>query len=220
MEYLQTRRIVHRDIKPANLLLSTDGRLKISDFGIAEEMSFYEKTDSCQFIPGTPAFQAPELLSASPAATISGVKADIWAAGVTLYNMLTGGYPFEETAIHAGNKTGLSIPSIVEPLAADLLSRLLEVDPARRIALAEIKRHPWVVSAPGRTHRKPQVKHTSFVGFLERLFRHAMPKKSNLSAVGPTDFKQTHFRLHLSHFSVQPDAEPTKSEKSDRCNLQ
>ncbi|VDO53102.1 unnamed protein product [Haemonchus placei] len=100
LEYLHSVGIVHKDIKPANLLVSLDYTLKISDFGVAEELSLYQKDDLCQVVQGTPKFQAPELCCYHlcdfyNASLFSGFASDLWSCGVTLYNMISGLYPFE-----------------------------------------------------------------------------------------------------------------------------
>uniref|UniRef100_A0A0K0D9B5 non-specific serine/threonine protein kinase n=1 Tax=Angiostrongylus cantonensis TaxID=6313 RepID=A0A0K0D9B5_ANGCA len=98
LEYLHSVGIVHKDIKPANLLVSLDFTLKISDFGVAEELPLYQKDDLCQLVQGTPKFQAPELVSGNTEC-YSGFASDIWSCGVTLYNMISGLYPFEGAVI-------------------------------------------------------------------------------------------------------------------------
>ncbi|MBL6453684.1 protein kinase [Belnapia sp. T6] len=86
--YSHARGVVHRDIKPANLMLTPAGMLKIADFGIAR----LENSSITQIgtMMGTPAYMAPEQLRGE---TVD-ARADIWAAGVVLYQMLTGEKPF------------------------------------------------------------------------------------------------------------------------------
>lgn len=85
--------IVHRDIKPDNLHLATDGKLRILDLGVAasdgqtETQAFGEINN-----PGTPSYMAPELFTGESA----GVQSDLYAAGVTLYELLTRRYPYGE----------------------------------------------------------------------------------------------------------------------------
>ncbi|KAI9219936.1 kinase-like domain-containing protein [Blastocladiella britannica] len=93
LEYLHARHIVHRDIKPANLLLTLDGVLKISDFGVAETLTPYDGTDACQNFAGTQQYMSPEV--AMGESNPSGEKVDVWAAGVTLFNMAFGTFPFD-----------------------------------------------------------------------------------------------------------------------------
>lgn len=82
--------IVHRDIKPANIHIGSDQRLRILDLGVALNSSA-SMPDSMQN-PGTPSFMAPELFEGATAST----STDIYAAGVTLYYLLTRKYPYGE----------------------------------------------------------------------------------------------------------------------------
>ncbi|CAN6642209.1 hypothetical protein TRVA0_019S00782 [Trichomonascus vanleenenianus] len=96
LEYLHFQGIIHRDIKPANLLLSADGRVKISDFGVSYVSTDGEDEFELAKTAGTPAFFAPELCVTStdvPRPTITN-KIDVWAFGVTLFCLLYGTVPF------------------------------------------------------------------------------------------------------------------------------
>jgi protein phosphatase len=81
--------IIHRDIKPANVHQGTDNRIRILDLGVA--LCHISKIESMQN-PGTPSFMAPELFDGEEAT----IQTDIYAAGVTLYYLLTGKYPYGE----------------------------------------------------------------------------------------------------------------------------
>lgn len=90
--YLNSKRVVHKDIKPANLLISKNHCLKVSDFGVAEQLAIFAKDGECYIHDGTPIFQPPEIARGDE--VFDGYKVDIYAAGVTLYVMLTGSYPY------------------------------------------------------------------------------------------------------------------------------
>jgi TolB-like protein/predicted Ser/Thr protein kinase len=81
--------IVHRDIKPDNLILTSDGILKIVDFGIAKLLGHQGRTQPGAVV-GTPAYMAPEQIKGEDV----DVRADIWATGVTLFYMLCAQLPF------------------------------------------------------------------------------------------------------------------------------
>ena len=96
--------IIHRDIKPANVHQASDQRLRILDLGIAIS-SGIGKIDAMQN-PGTPSFMAPELFAGETA----NVSTDIYAAGVTLYHLLTRKYPYGEIEPFQHPKFGEPIP--------------------------------------------------------------------------------------------------------------
>ena len=93
------RGIIHRDLKPANLRLTTDGRLKILDFGLAQfahpegDLAVTASLTSSQQITGTLPYMSPEQLRGEA----SDRRTDIWAAGAVLYELATGKRPFPET---------------------------------------------------------------------------------------------------------------------------
>ncbi|XP_058393824.1 serine/threonine-protein kinase STK11 isoform X3 [Diceros bicornis minor] len=145
LEYLHSQGIVHKDIKPGNLLLTTGGTLKISDLGVAEALHPFAEDDTCRTSQGSPAFQPPEI--ANGLDTFSGFKVDIWSAGVTLYNITTGLYPFEGDNIYKLfeniGKGDYTIPGDCGPPLSDLLRGMLEYEPARRFSIQQIRQHSW-----------------------------------------------------------------------------
>ncbi len=104
MAALHRLNIVHRDIKPDNIHQATDQRLRILDLGVALS-SMIVATEMTQN-PGTPSFMAPELFDGTPAT----VQSDIYAAGVTLYHLLTRKYPHGEIEPFQRPKFGEPIP--------------------------------------------------------------------------------------------------------------
>lgn len=90
LNYAHSQSLVHRDIKPANLLLSSQGRVLISDFGLARNISEPGITQSGEIL-GTPFYMSPEQLSASSALDH---RTDIYSLGATLYELLTLQPPF------------------------------------------------------------------------------------------------------------------------------
>jgi len=83
--------VIHRDVKPQNLILQPDGTLKVLDFGVARLAERSPGLTRAGVVVGTPAYMAPEqLLDESVDA-----RADVWAAGVVLYEALTGRRPYD-----------------------------------------------------------------------------------------------------------------------------
>ncbi len=91
LDYAHRQNIVHRDIKPANLLVEASGRIKLTDFGVARIQDSGEATRTQGSIVGTLKYMSPEQLQGRPI----DARADLFAAGVVLYQLLTGRRPFD-----------------------------------------------------------------------------------------------------------------------------
>ena len=146
LEYLHSHRIIHKDIKPGNLLLDTAGVLKIADFGVAEKLDLFAPNDIITTSQGTPAFQPPEI--ANGATEFSGFKLDIWSSGITLFNFITGIYPFEgETIFRLFEnivKGEFEVPrNDVDSLLETLLRGMLAKLPEERLTLVQVREHDW-----------------------------------------------------------------------------
>lgn len=141
IEYLHHQGIVHRDIKPDNCLLTDDDVLKIVDFGVSEMFQKDSEMLTAKSA-GSPAFLPPELCVAGHGG-ISGRAADIWSMGVTLYCLRYGHIPFDKTGIFELYESIRSdeFKSEEESDAdfRDLMSRVLEKDPSRRIEMAALR---------------------------------------------------------------------------------
>ncbi|QDT07160.1 Serine/threonine-protein kinase PknB [Rubripirellula lacrimiformis] len=90
LQYAHNYGVIHRDLKPGNLFLTRDGTVKLGDFGIARDLHNADLTNSGMTV-GTHAYMAPEQITGD--ASISG-KADLYALGCCLYEMLVGRKPF------------------------------------------------------------------------------------------------------------------------------
>ncbi|KAJ5693395.1 Calcium/calmodulin-dependent protein kinase kinase cmkC [Penicillium macrosclerotiorum] len=148
IEYLHAQGIVHRDIKPDNCLVTSDDVLKVVDFGVSEMFA----KDSDMFTAksaGSPAFLPPELCVVKHG-DVSGTAADIWSMGVTLYCLRYGKLPFEQQSIFELYESIRSSPVVCEDEPdenfQDMMSRILEKDPAKRIKMCDLREHPWVTA--------------------------------------------------------------------------
>ncbi len=82
--------VVHRDVKPENVLLTDDGRVKVADFGLARAASTSQSGTTTGLLMGTAAYLSPELVLRG----VADARADVYAAGIVLFEMLTGRQPF------------------------------------------------------------------------------------------------------------------------------
>jgi len=128
--------IIHRDIKPANLLISHSGDIKITDFGLAQ----FEGSPSVTMqgmVVGTPAYLAPEVVAGQP----SDVRCDLYAVGVTLYEMMTGINPFLADSISETLSRVMNVKPTplegVSQITQELLFWLLEKKPDKRPSTPE-----------------------------------------------------------------------------------
>jgi serine/threonine-protein kinase len=127
--------LVHRDIKPGNLLVSSEGLVKVTDFGIAHAAGSMPVTRTGELI-GTPAYLAPERASGAPATP----AADLYSLGIVAYQCLTGHVPFsgEPLAVviaHIDQSLPPLPPSVPAGVAA-LIAELTSKDPAARPSCA------------------------------------------------------------------------------------
>jgi serine/threonine-protein kinase len=127
--------LVHRDIKPGNLLLSPDGRVKITDFGISYAAGAAPVTSTGQLV-GTPGYLAPERVRGGRA----GPASDLYSLGIVAWECLAGAAPFTgaavEVAIAHRDRPLPLLPASVPAEVAALISELTAKDPAARPASA------------------------------------------------------------------------------------
>ncbi|CAI7800154.1 unnamed protein product [Closterium sp. NIES-53] len=139
--------ILHRDVKPENILLCSPtscSSIKLIDFGVATVLP---EGALCNEAAGTPEYMAPEVYDEK-----YGFGADVWGAGVSLYVMLSGIPPFWEStnrsleqAIRSKKVSFKHWKWVdVSAEAKELITRMLEKDPSKRITAQEALEHPWI----------------------------------------------------------------------------
>uniref|UniRef100_A0A671W9Q7 Protein kinase C n=1 Tax=Sparus aurata TaxID=8175 RepID=A0A671W9Q7_SPAAU len=142
LQFLHTKGIIYRDLKLDNVMLDHEGHIKIADFGMCKENLFGENraTTFC----GTPDYIAPEILLGQKYS----FSVDWWSYGVLLYEMLVGQSPFhgddEDELFESIRMDTPHYPRWINKEAKDLLERLFERDPTRRLGIVgNIRLHPF-----------------------------------------------------------------------------
>lgn len=139
LEHAHENGVIHRDIKPHNILITKHGRVKVTDFGIAQAMTEATLTYSGTLL-GSVHYLAPEQARGEPA----GITVDIYALGIVLYEMVTGEVPFQgDTPLAVALKHLQEEPRpprelnpAVPPALERIILRALDKDPARRYPTA------------------------------------------------------------------------------------
>jgi hypothetical protein len=141
---LHSAGIVHRDLKPENILRTADGRLLVSDFGLATDPGAGPATT---VMIGTPRYMAPEVVMGDPAT----VRSDVWALGVVMHEVLSGERP-NRSIIKRRRRmyTPPEVGSVRERRLVELCARCSEEDPAERPASAVELRREFEAAAAGR----------------------------------------------------------------------
>jgi len=136
LAYVHAQGFVHRDVKPANVLVSTDGRVHLADFGIARLVDSAHTTRTGEVV-GTPAYFAPEQVAGEPV----GSAVDVYSLGMVLLECLTGERSFEGTAMEVAVARLARDPEVPARLPADwrrLLRAMTARDPAHRPSAAQV----------------------------------------------------------------------------------
>lgn len=130
VDHAHERKIIHRDLKPANVMMTSVGGkdwLKVMDFGIARQVQDALGQTNTNTIVGTPIYMAPE-----QSVGLVTKQSDVYALGITLYEMLTGGLPFKnkadpmerwnEGAVHPASQVLPTLPSAIDAVIAKALA--------------------------------------------------------------------------------------------------
>ncbi|XP_072740558.1 serine/threonine-protein kinase SIK2 isoform X1 [Ciconia boyciana] len=143
VEYCHGRKIVHRDLKAENLLLDNNMNIKIADFGFG---NFYKSGEPLTTWCGSPPYAAPEVFEGQQ---YEGPQLDIWSMGVVLYVLVCGALPFDGPTLPTLRQRVLEgrfrIPYFMSEECEHLIRRMLVLDPSKRLTIAQIKEHKWML---------------------------------------------------------------------------
>ncbi|XP_070832083.1 serine/threonine-protein kinase SIK1 [Chaetodon trifascialis] len=151
VDYCHRHHIVHRDLKTENLLLDANMNIKLADFGFG---NFYNAGEPLSTWCGSPPYAAPEVFEGKE---YEGPQLDIWSLGVVLYVLVCGSLPFDGPSLPALRQRvtegRFRIPFFMSQDCENLIRKMLVVDPARRISVAQIKQHRWMLEDPTAPHQ-------------------------------------------------------------------
>ena len=142
LQYLHSFKppIIHRDIKPENLLLNEGGRILLADYGWS---NFNMEGDVRKTFCGTPEYIAPEMLMKKGHDT----RVDIWSIGILMFELLSGYSPFvaksNQELYQNIRRLKIQWPKDMPPLAKNLISKILKLNPLDRPSFDEILNHQW-----------------------------------------------------------------------------
>lgn len=159
LDHLHRKGVIHRDVKPENILIDETDRLRLTDLGISRVERYHEPAQTAPGPAGTPSYMAPELFQAGEASE----RSDVYAAGVTLYEMLTQHFPngeiepFTRPRFRAPTAPERYNPDIPAWLSAVIL-KACSIDPKDRYAdVVEFATalHPPVLASAAPASRRP-----------------------------------------------------------------
>ena len=150
LSYAHAHGIIHRDVKPQNVIVTNRGKAKLADFGIAREVTASTVTFAGKNVIGSVHYISPEQAKGLPATQ----ESDIYSAGISLYEMLTGTVPFIGDTTVATALMHLSAKPVpprevnpaVPPALNDIVLRAIEKDPDMRYASAKLMRSDLIRS--------------------------------------------------------------------------
>ncbi|RDA82862.1 hypothetical protein CP532_4224, partial [Ophiocordyceps camponoti-leonardi (nom. inval.)] len=156
VSFMHSKGVAHRDLKPENILLSSDGCLKLADFGMATLFEYKGRRKTSGSLCGSPPYIAPEILACGRGETAhaqyAADAADLWSCGVILFVLLVGNTPWDEPSptnwefnnyVHTAGHSTDALWKRIPPEALSLLRGVMAVDPARRFGFSQIRTHPW-----------------------------------------------------------------------------
>ena len=148
VQYLHNEiKVIHRDLKMENILLDQNNNVRITDFGLCCPIINDKKSSDESMNGGSPAYVAPELILGQKYTE----SVDVWALGIILFAMVHTYLPYDDPNLNRLFRKIISLnvkcKKDLNPQIADLIERMLEKDPEKRITISQIIEHPWVMPA-------------------------------------------------------------------------
>lgn len=145
LAYLHRNGVTHRDLKPANILVDSNARVKICDFGVSRSDNVQTINPGQQHMVGTPWYIAPEMVEYRPYTT----SVDIWSLGCTVLELATGRRPYHELSamqvlFRMVEDRCPPIPQHLSPEARDFLKACWVWDPTSRPSANHLLQHPFI----------------------------------------------------------------------------
>eukprot|EP01089_Gocevia_fonbrunei_P002654 TRINITY_DN12570_c0_g1_i2.p1 TRINITY_DN12570_c0_g1~~TRINITY_DN12570_c0_g1_i2.p1 ORF type:complete len:571 (+),score=72.45 TRINITY_DN12570_c0_g1_i2:74-1786(+) len=149
LKYLHSEKVIHRDIKASNILITSEGVIKLADFGIATteqtNKSNRETLDlDSSFLLGSPFWLAPEVIELGPPSP----ACDIWSVACTVTELLTGKPPYFDlqamSAMYKIVQEDMPIPEKISSDLADFYTQCFSKKPEKRPTARQLLRHPWI----------------------------------------------------------------------------
>ncbi|KAJ7044059.1 hypothetical protein C8F04DRAFT_688068 [Mycena alexandri] len=204
--YLKTQGVVHRNIRPSSVLLTTDGRVKLGGFKLASHLPPSKVSPDC--FTKAPDFVAPEILTGSP----YNCDADLWSVGCVAITCLSGRPPFESDSnpgtVDKILNASYALPATMSTEIQDLVVKLLEINPIRRIQPPDVLSHPFFMSNLPVLPLSPDVSQASD----SILGKHALFETNSALS------KSSVSSLRSSHYRHQRNSGPNKTAMDDLLN--
>ncbi|CAG1981050.1 unnamed protein product, partial [Fusarium graminearum] len=172
VSFMHSKGVAHRDLKPENILLSSDGSLKLADFGMATMFEYKGQRKLSSTLCGSPPYIAPEILAcgrgdkkAPDASKYSPDLVDVWSCGVILFVLLIGNTPWDEPSpgswefqeyVRTSGRSTDALWGRIPAEALSLLRGMMSIDASKRFNFTQVRQHPWytrhnaLLSADGR----------------------------------------------------------------------
>lgn len=145
LSYIHKKNICHRDIKMENIIIDDCLNIKLIDFGFG--IHFKSSDSKLNLFCGTPNYMPPEIIKK---VEYYGPPADMWSAGIVLFNLLCGTFPFkgqnEKELFNKICNGTFQIPNSVSVSAHNMLQKLLCLNPKKRITAENALKHEWIVN--------------------------------------------------------------------------